>query len=447
VQAERAEHPTLNHALEIEPVAFVEPGGLVESAGSPNSRKPLVAGFPVRGRTATQFRPWALQRFAEAPSILSRESRGMRISTTTPRPEPGRCRPGHPRRQEDKARRQKATAADELSYQASHDPPTPGNGDPPVRYDASPTPLPALLVLLALLLVSPWPAWGQAGPFQETEGFVPVEGGSLFYKEAGEGPAVILIHGGYLDHRMWDGQVQPLARHFRVVRYDVRSHGQSSADTVPFSDMEDLAALMDHLEIPRATVVGLSMGGQIAIDFALLWPERVDNLVLVSSGISGGAFDSLELGAYIEALQEAVARSDFADMIEAFTQYWCDGPYRSPDAVDPTVRSKVLEMLGGSLERWRHNAYVEVLDPPAWDRVSSILARTLVIVGTVDMPDILDIAEHLVTLVPDARRVDIQGVAHMVNMEAPDRFNEVVLEFLGRGVPEAGRYRTLRRAR
>ena len=159
---------------------------------------------------------------------------------------------------------------------------------------ASPYPTRSLsLLTLFLLIAAPGlRVRGQTGPIQENEGFVEVEGGRLYYREAGEDPPVILLHGGYLDHRMWDGQVQTLARDHRVVRYDIRSHGRSSAEEVPFSDVEDLGALMDALAIPRATLVGLSMGGFIAADFALARPERVVSLVLVGPGISGGTFDS-----------------------------------------------------------------------------------------------------------------------------------------------------------
>jgi 3-oxoadipate enol-lactonase len=266
----------------------------------------------------------------------------------------------------------------------------------------------------------------------ESEGYVPVEGGRLYYKEAGEGAPVILIHGGFLDQRMWDGQVPVFARSYRVVRYDVRSHGKSHSEEVPFSDVSDLSILMDSLSIDRANIVGLSLGGRIALDFALAHPERVRSLVLVGPGVSGFPYDegSPELAKYLEELKEASDRGDFEGMIEVFRRYWCDGPKRTPEEVDPEVRSKVLEMLSGSLERWMRSPLEQAPDPPAYDRVADVEAATLIIVGTVDMPIVHRVAAYLEANIPGARRVDIPGVAHMVNMEAPERFNEVVLEFL-----------------
>jgi pimeloyl-ACP methyl ester carboxylesterase len=179
--------------------------------------------------------------------------------------------------------------------------------------------------------------------------------------------------------------------------------------------------------------MGLSMGGYIAADFALSWPHRVEALVLVGPGISGAPVDSPELAAYVEELTAAAEADDFQGMIETFTRYWCDGPHRTPEEVEPAVRSKVLEMLGGSRERWEHYGLERQLDPPAWDRVSTIQARTLVILGTIDMPDIHRVVAHLAQEMPNVQQVDIPGVAHMVNMEAPQRFNEVTLAFLQGG--------------
>jgi pimeloyl-ACP methyl ester carboxylesterase len=277
---------------------------------------------------------------------------------------------------------------------------------------------------LALLLL----AACRGGPDMET-GYVDVEGARLYYEVAGQGEPVILIHGGFLDRRMWDGQFEAFARSYRVIRYDVRAHGLSRTDSVSFADHEDLHDLMAALEIPKATLVGLSMGGQISIDFALAYPEMTHALVLVGPGMSGFPFDSPAIEKYVSDLTAAF-QSGFPDAIEMFTRYWCDGPEREPSEVDPAVRRKVLAMLEGSEERWRYWRLNQQLDPPAYGRLNEIGVPTLAIVGGIDMPDVIGVVDRIAEQVPGARKVVIPDVAHMVNMEKPQEFNDLVLEFL-----------------
>jgi 3-oxoadipate enol-lactonase len=266
-----------------------------------------------------------------------------------------------------------------------------------------------------------------------TSGYVNVDGGRLYYEEAGEGTPLVMIHGGFLDRRMWDGQFEAFARNYRAIRYDVRAHGLSRADSVPFADYEDLRHLMDSLGVNRAIVMGLSLGGQIAIDFAITNPERVRALVLAGPGMSGWNFDdSEEIATYTEEMMAAAQTGDFGALIEVFAQWWCDGPQREPEQVDSVVRRRVLDMLGGSRQRWELSPLVQVMDPPAVERLDEIRVPTLAVAGGIDVPIIHEIVERIVEQVPGAERVVIPGVAHMVNMERPETFGEVVGEFLSR---------------
>ncbi len=261
-------------------------------------------------------------------------------------------------------------------------------------------------------------------------GHVDVEGGRLYFEESGSGEPLVMIHGGSLDRRMWDGQFDVFAERYRVIRYDVRAHGLSRSDSTEFADHEDLLRLLDARGIRRAAIVGLSLGGMIAADFALAHPQRVTALVLVGSGISGFEPSSEFLEDYVEDITEAFEAQDFPAAMEAFARWWCDGPFRTASEVDPAVRAKVMEMLSGSGERWRYWHLARTLEPPAMGRLEAISVPTLVIVGSIDMPDILELADTLVARIPAARKVVIPDVAHMVNMEKPSDFNEAVLEFL-----------------
>ncbi|HVT38084.1 MAG TPA: alpha/beta hydrolase, partial [Gemmatimonadaceae bacterium] len=130
-------------------------------------------------------------------------------------------------------------------------------------------------------------ATSRAAPARVDTGAVGVNGTQLFYEEAGSGPVVVLLHGANLDRRMWDPQFLPLAREHRVIRYDLRGYGRSGPADTPYQAHEDLRALLGALQVQRTSLIGLSGGGRIAIDFALANPQMVDRLVLAAPGLSG----------------------------------------------------------------------------------------------------------------------------------------------------------------
>jgi 3-oxoadipate enol-lactonase len=294
--------------------------------------------------------------------------------------------------------------------------------------------VPTVLASAALLACAlALPAAGQAPP-PTRQGYVTVPGARLYYEEAGRGPAVVLIHGGFLDHRLWDHEFQWLARDYRVVRYDVRAHGLSQTAAGSWSDYEDLRALLDSLDIGRVAIVGHSLGGRIAADFALAYPGRVSALVFMGPGLSGAPFGSDQIRAYTADLRRVlggptVGPREFSRLIEVFAHWWCDGPSRAPSAVDPAVRAKVLDMLAGSEQRWRLGDGTE-LEPPAWGRLREIRAPTLAVVGALDVVDVLEIVDSIAAQVPGARRVVISGAAHAVNLEKPVEFEAAVRPFL-----------------
>lgn len=124
-------------------------------------------------------------------------------------------------------------------------------------------------------------------------GFVETNGTKLYYEMVGEGHPLVLIHGGYMDRRMWDDQLAVFAEHYRVIRYDVRGFGKSELPQVPYADRQDLAALLAFLGIEKTYLLGLSLGGVIALDFTLDYPYMVEALILVGSPISGFPYELL----------------------------------------------------------------------------------------------------------------------------------------------------------
>ena len=257
-------------------------------------------------------------------------------------------------------------------------------------------------------------------------GIAEVNNTRLYYERAGSGPAVVLLHGGNLDSRMWDDQFVPLSRMFTVIRHDIRPYGRSAATEKGFSSVEDLRALLDHLQIKRASLVGLSLGGRIAIDFTLAYPQRVDKLVLIGPGLTGYRFKIED----DQAMKKAIDRATAGDAKGAM-DLWLEHPMMKPAMSNPTLAERIRTIARDNLRIWELLSVGErVSNPPAIQRLAEIGKPTLLIVGEKDVPDIQAIVKLLATGISGTRTEVIPGAGHMPNMEAPQRVNELLEAFL-----------------
>ncbi len=264
-------------------------------------------------------------------------------------------------------------------------------------------------------------------------GHVDVEGARLYYETAGEGHCLVLIHAGVADHRMWDDQFRVLAERLQVVRYDTRGFGRSRTEDVEFSNRRDLRELLRHLGINRATMCGVSRGGQIAVDFTLEYPEMVEALIPVAAGISGyqGGHEAREIETQMfTELEEAWEQRDFDRLIELEVRMWVDGPGQPPDRVDSRIRERVRQMERDTIANNATEGKPQPLAPPAIDRLEEIRVPTLVVLGDLDTSGVLAIADIMARRISGARKVVLPGTAHMLTMEKPQEFNRVALDFL-----------------
>lgn len=256
-------------------------------------------------------------------------------------------------------------------------------------------------------------------------GIVAVNGTTLYYEIQGKGHPLVLLEGGQLDHRMWDDQFSEFSQNYQVIRYDVRGFGRSGEWGASYQAHEDLRALLDTLAIEQAHLVGLSGGGRISIDFALEYPEKVSSLVLAGPGLSGFNWSSNEwFNPILEALLEG-------DSIRA-AELWLESPYMAPAMEQEELADRLRRLAVENSRVWAHLDTKEApLSPPAIGRLDELLAPTLLIVGSRDIPEIHKIVKLLLAGdIPDVRRVIFEGSGHMVNMEQPEMFNQVVMEFL-----------------
>jgi 3-oxoadipate enol-lactonase len=255
----------------------------------------------------------------------------------------------------------------------------------------------------------------------------------LWHEVTGEGPPVVLIHEGICDGRMWDPQWDVLSRFHRTVRCDLRGFGQTPLPAEPYSNARDVVELLDHLWLGAAALVGVSLGGRVALEVALARPDLVERLVLVGTALPGRAW-SETVRRYQEEEDAAIARGDLDAAVEANLRMWVDGPNRLPDEVDPTLRRFVGEMERRALELqvplWEE-VDEELLVPDVGTSYVTVRVPTLVIVGSEDVLDIQEVADRLASAIPGARKVTMAGTAHVPSLERPQEFNELLLSFLG----------------
>lgn len=259
-------------------------------------------------------------------------------------------------------------------------------------------------------------------------GFADVNGARIAYDVAGAGLPLLLLHAGLGDRRMWDDQIPAFAEPFTVIRYDARGFGETRKPDAPYAPHEDALSLLDVLGIDRAHLVGVSMGAQTAIETAVAAPRRVSALVAVAART--GTPVSPALRADWEKVNEIYEAGDIAGANEYELRMWVDGPDRAPDAVDPTVRERVREMNAALFARDDDVGEEIPLDPPAAERLSEIAAPTLILYGDKDIADVRAAAGPLAAAIPGARLAVIPDAAHLPQMERPDFFNRVVLDFL-----------------
>lgn len=283
--------------------------------------------------------------------------------------------------------------------------------------------LSALLVISLALATGGVSAQGTAA-----SGIAAVNGTTLYYEVAGQGHPLVLIHGGAVDSRAFDGQFAEFAEHFRVIRYDLRGAGRSGDRDKPFSNAEDLHGLLNFLNIDSTYLLGISRGGGFAYDFTLDYPEMVDGLVLVSANLS------VHVPAYTEMFERSTAAGK-QNGARAAAEVWGNDPHQGPRR--ESARARVLEILTDNMPRFRYfDGYEPVQqlsssDIPRKDRLGEINVPTLVLSGAFDNIVSRNNSKNWAEGIPGARLVLFPDAAHLVNIDQPEEFNRTVLEFFG----------------
>jgi pimeloyl-ACP methyl ester carboxylesterase len=256
------------------------------------------------------------------------------------------------------------------------------------------------------------------------------EDGRLAYSDTGAGRPLVLLHGGFLDHHMWDAQIPVFGPRYRVIAPDARGHGASANAGRPFRHTDDLAALLRHLDAGPAVLVGVSMGASIAVDTALEHPGLVRALVVGGAGTSEPEFTDPWTLKVLGTWTSAMAAGDVDGSIEAFALF-AAGPYRTLDDVAPDVVRRIREMARRTMTKHTGGEPDWLVPvPDTWARAGKITVPLLAVNGGLDAADHIGMAERLAGTVVHGRATTIEGTAHYPPMERPGAFNEILTEFL-----------------
>lgn len=269
-------------------------------------------------------------------------------------------------------------------------------------------------------------------PNRVSSGFVDIDQAKIYYEVAGAGTPFVMIHAGVADSRQWNNEFAYFAQKYRVVRYDMRGYGKSEPVAGEFSHMDDFVSLLDAIEIRDPIVImGCSMGGGLAMDFALTYPSRLKALILVDSGPSGLNLDVPSPSKFADA-EKAFESGDLDLVAEIETQIWFDGIGRTSDQVNPSMRKLLYEMnrLALSHEVKALGKRLPNTETLAFNRLESLNIPILIIVGSHDTPYSLAAADYMNEKILFANKVIIEDAAHLPNMDQPQEFCSVVEEFL-----------------
>lgn len=263
----------------------------------------------------------------------------------------------------------------------------------------------------------------------DQDAYLPVTGALLRYRDAGSGPAVLLIHGWTLDLDMWDPQVAGLQDSFRLVRFDRRGFGRSAGRAGLATDVRDALSLSDQLQLDRLACLGMSQGARVALHLCRIAPERLSCVILdgpprIFAQGAAAASEDVPMTEY----RRLIARGE----IDTFRREWARHSLMQLETPSAQARS----LLEGMIGRYSGQDLLQELPAPEdhWDRaaVASLGTPALIVTGEHDLPSRLRAADALAEALPVAQRASIPGARHIPNLDNPLTYNAVLRAFLER---------------
>lgn len=259
-----------------------------------------------------------------------------------------------------------------------------------------------------------------------TSGLTEVAGNHIYYEVAGNGLPIVFLHDGLLHSLVFNAQFETFSKNYTVIRYDRPGYGNSKPPSVSYSEVETLKGLFDFLGLRTAIIIGGSAGGRLAIDFSIAYPNHVGALILVGAETRGVEFDAL--GEYRRG------RNQWGEeTIEQFIEFWAHDQWLIAEE-NQSARARLHELLTASPQNLM-DLSVEILDnAEALTHLSEIQVPTLVMVGEFDTADNHAHSGVIQISIKNSEWQVVTHSGHLVYLEQPDKFNQLVIEFLNRRV-------------
>ncbi len=265
-------------------------------------------------------------------------------------------------------------------------------------------------------------------PLETTLGF---EEASFSIAQQGSGQAIVFLHAGVADKRMYESAHRAYSSDWHTISYDRRGFGKTTSPNVKFSHIDDLLAVLEHLGLATAHLIGCSQGGKIAVSFALAFPERVLSLTLIGAAISGAPqpngypIEAARLFDQIEAAEETGDLS-LVNLLEC--QLWLDGPTSKSPRVNSGKRELFLDM---NMIALLHDELSLGVEPnAAWPQLSNIGIPTLCLCGDLDLPHLVERTCDIASAIPNSLMFTIPQTAHLPTFEKDDACFDIIAPFL-----------------
>lgn len=264
---------------------------------------------------------------------------------------------------------------------------------------------------------------------QKDSGYIQIEDSKIYYEVSGEGNPVFLLHGGYLSLKIWEDQISYLSRNgYKTIAFDDLGHGKTINGQVDLYGYQIIEELRKKLGLEKISLVGLSWGAMLSIDYALNYPERIAKLVLISPGMNGwDYFQDTRAQENFNNRQIAKTQNDVKAFIQYFQRNWTYGPGKDSTRLGKKVRRNISNIMTSSVKNHWDEDWSMLSNKTDWD---SIMSETLIISGKLDAIDIMMISEKYVHVIPNSKWVEIENVGHTMIVEKPSKINRILRNFL-----------------